>query len=322
MKQLAILLAFLLAVLLMMTGVMAVGNARQSEQMAEQAMQLSSTKAELRKIKKEKASLAEALEKSRSGAELLLRERQAVTRRLANSLSLLEAAEGGRKETAPGMTELLPGDGSGELLLQAAALEQALGQQAQAAMAVRAAQREQKQTAAVQAEQVSPKTAAAQEPAAAAVQPAAAPAQEQPARQPEHSGGAICWAVAAADSSKAEADGTAAIAGGDPGSGSAYAAPEESPQPAAPKQASPAGGNGGDAPSGTHRESPAEETFPPAAVLAVSEAIEIPIEAKPESKLVMLLETLREQAARMEQLLGRLAELAQGLTAPMAAPAK
>ena len=45
-------------------------------------------------------------------------------------------------------------------------------------------------------------------------------------------------------------------------------------------------------------------------------------QAKPESKLVMLLETLREQAARMEQLLGRLAELAQGLTAPMAAPAK
>jgi hypothetical protein len=108
---------------------------------------------------------------------------------------------------------------------------------------------------------------------------AAVPQATVPPQQPAE--GAICWSVAEpeAGSRKADPGSTAAIAD------SGHAAPDESPQPA---------------------------------VLAVSEAVELPVSVKPqpESRLTLLLGALREQAARLEQLLGRLAELVQSLTVP------
>ncbi len=122
MKQLAVLMALLLAVMLLITGVMAVGNARQSEQMAEKSRQVSSLKADLRTAKKENKTLSTELESCRERILALLSERQAVVQRLSRALALLP--EGAAGQTDP----VLPKGqtAAGEALLKAAALEQAL----------------------------------------------------------------------------------------------------------------------------------------------------------------------------------------------------
>ncbi len=159
MKQLAILMAFLLAVMLMITGIMGVGNARQAEQMTERAMQLSSARAELRKVKKEKAALTETLEASQAQVEKLLREQKAVGQKLDGLLLLAQEKE----QSTP--ASLLPMETAGTALLKAGALEKAMFMQSgvQAVMAG--------QTAAM--------------PVEAAAKEAAGPADN----------GRICWAL-------------------------------------------------------------------------------------------------------------------------------
>lgn len=121
MKQLAVLMALFLAVMLLITGVMAVGNARQSEQMVEKSKQISSLKADLRKVKKENKTLSAALDSTGESRARLLLEQQAVAERLRHALALLPGAATG---VAP--QPLPPEPVAGEALLQAMALEQAL----------------------------------------------------------------------------------------------------------------------------------------------------------------------------------------------------
>jgi len=129
MKQLAILMAFLLAVMLLITSVMAVGNARQSEQMVARGRQLSAARTDLRKAKKENTALTAALEKSRDANRHLQAERQAVMQRLKSALALTE------EDPADGAGQATGGKGSSELW---AGLPEGMGVQGEVLLCARA----------------------------------------------------------------------------------------------------------------------------------------------------------------------------------------
>ncbi len=88
MKQLLILMVFLLAVMLMISGVMAVGNAKQSVQIADRVQQLSNLKAELRAVQKENRLLTGELESVQARNRRLHWEQQAVAKQLSGVLTL------------------------------------------------------------------------------------------------------------------------------------------------------------------------------------------------------------------------------------------
>ena len=88
MKQLLILTVFLLAVMLMISGVMAVGNAKQSVQIADRVQQLSNLKAELRAVQKENRLLTGELESVQARNRRLHWEQQAVAKQLSGVLTL------------------------------------------------------------------------------------------------------------------------------------------------------------------------------------------------------------------------------------------
>lgn len=180
MKQLAILMALFLAVLLLITGVMAVGNARQSEQITQRAQQLSSTKAELRKAEKENKLLTAQLENSRERVRGLILEQKAVAGKLENLLAMAKGDE------SSGTATTLPVETAGEALLKAGALEQALFTPG-SVQAVMAGQ-----------QQVASGTDAAAE-------------EADSAHGQEADGSRICWAAGAEEPDKAHAPAVLAV---------------------------------------------------------------------------------------------------------------
>jgi len=119
MKQLLILMVFLLAMMLIFSGVMAVGNAKQSVQIADRVQQLSSLKAELRSVQKENRQLIKELETAQASSRKLRWQQQAVAKQLAGVLSISGS-------NAP-MTAHTGGvQADGEVLLQAMAVRQTL----------------------------------------------------------------------------------------------------------------------------------------------------------------------------------------------------
>lgn len=119
MKQLLILMVFLLALMLIFSGVMAVGNAKQSVQIADRVQQLSSLKAELRSVQKENRQLIKELETAQASSRKLRWQQQAVAKQLAGVLSISGS-------NAP-MTAHTGGvQADGEVLLQAMAVRQTL----------------------------------------------------------------------------------------------------------------------------------------------------------------------------------------------------
>lgn len=119
MKQLLILMVFLLAVMLVFSGVMAVGNAKQSVQIADRVQQLSNLKAELRSVQKENRQLTKELENAQASSRKLRWQQQAVAKQLAGVLSLAESK-------APVMPHTGGSRADGEVLLQAMAVKQTL----------------------------------------------------------------------------------------------------------------------------------------------------------------------------------------------------
>lgn len=88
MKQILALMTFLLVMLLMITTVMAVGNAKQSEMMTQRAQLITSLRAELRSEKQEKEKLTGQLEREQTTARSLRKEKDALNQRL-NRLMLV-----------------------------------------------------------------------------------------------------------------------------------------------------------------------------------------------------------------------------------------
>lgn len=119
MKQLLILMVFLLAVMLVFSGVMAVGNAKQSVQIADRVQQLSNLKAELRSVQKENRQLTKELETAQASSRKLRWQQQAVAKQLAGVLSLAESK-------APVLPHTGGSRADGEVLLQAMAVKQTL----------------------------------------------------------------------------------------------------------------------------------------------------------------------------------------------------
>lgn len=256
MKQLAILMAFLLAVLLLVTGVMAVGNARQAEQMTEKARQLSSTKAELRKANKQVKQLTAQLDSSRDRVRGLLLEQKAVGQRVDGLWAQAQA----------GMAALtMPVEAAGVSLLKAGALE------------------------------------------AGALETAAAVGEEEDTAGTDESAGTgegrICWAaddgagdgaadVAAVSGEASDAGAGDGVADGDAAGGGVAAAVSGG--------ASDAGAVDGD-----------EQASEAAAVLAVSDAVQLPVMEKEEScdPAGHIRELLRPYIQRLEEALEEVQEL-------------
>lgn len=115
MKQLLILMAFLLAMMLLLFVVMAVGNAKQSVQIADRVQQLSNLKAELRSVQKENRTLSGELEAVQAQNRKLRWEQQAVAQQLSG---LLPDPAGG----LPVLPQTAGGQPAGELLLEAMAV--------------------------------------------------------------------------------------------------------------------------------------------------------------------------------------------------------
>lgn len=253
MKQLAILMAFLLAVLLLVTGVMAVGNARQAEQMTEKARQLSSTKAELRKANKQVKQLTAQLDSSRERVRGLLLEQKAVGQRVDGLWAQAQA----------GMAALtMPVEAAGVSLLKAGALE------------------------------------------AAALETAAAVEEEEDTAGTDESAGTgegrICWAAGdvPADGGGADAagdDGAADMDGGETAAGDGGAADMDV-------------GTGAAQADAVEWDEQASEA---AAVLAVSEAVQLPVMEKEEpcDSAGQLRELLRPYVQRLEEALEEVQEL-------------
>lgn len=119
MKQLLILMAFLLAVMLLLFCVMAVGNAKQSVQIADKVQQLSNLKAEMRSVQKENRTLSGELEAVEVQNRKLRWEQQAVAKQLSG---LLPDPEDG----LPGLPQAADEPAAGEVLLEAMAVRQTL----------------------------------------------------------------------------------------------------------------------------------------------------------------------------------------------------
>ncbi|MBQ8149842.1 MAG: hypothetical protein IJ041_04930 [Clostridia bacterium] len=88
MKHLLMLMAFLFFLMLVVSGVMAVGNVKQSEQMAQRIQQVSGLKAELRKAEQRQQELTRELAGWRSRSATLRAGQAAVSRRLGDMLQL------------------------------------------------------------------------------------------------------------------------------------------------------------------------------------------------------------------------------------------
>lgn len=82
MKQILALMTFLFVLMLMITTVMAVGNAKQSEMMTQRAQLITSLRAELRSEKQEKKELTGQLEQEQTMVRSLRKERDTLNQRL------------------------------------------------------------------------------------------------------------------------------------------------------------------------------------------------------------------------------------------------
>lgn len=131
MKHALALMTLFLILLLMITTVMAVGNSKQAQQMAQRAQLISSLRTELRKSQQDIQTLDDQLTAQRAAAKTLRTERDALNLRYARLTALLESpVEPDRLLGAPSLTasgtrnpaQPLPG----ESWLQAEALQQAL----------------------------------------------------------------------------------------------------------------------------------------------------------------------------------------------------
>lgn len=131
MKHALALMTLFLILLLMITTVMAVGNSKQAQQMAQRAQLISSLRTELRKSQQDMQTLDDQLTAQRAAAKTLRTERDALNLRYARLTALLESpVEPDRLLGAPSLTasgarnpaQPLPG----ESWLQAEALQQAL----------------------------------------------------------------------------------------------------------------------------------------------------------------------------------------------------
>lgn len=131
MKHALALMTLFLVLLLMITTVMAVGNSKQAQQMAQRAQLISSLRTELRQSQQDMQALDDQLTAQRAAAKALRTERDALNLRYARLTALLESpVEPDRLLSNPSLTasssrntaQPLPG----ESWLQAEALQQAL----------------------------------------------------------------------------------------------------------------------------------------------------------------------------------------------------
>lgn len=137
MKQLLALMTSLLALMLVITTIMAVGNMKQSEQITQRTQLISSLRADLRQAAQQEKQLNTSLQAQRTAAGALRMERDALSKRYAGLLTLLRCQPAGLTDVAtlPGSDFLLPmgnprrvDELPGEGWLQAQAIHQLVSQ--------------------------------------------------------------------------------------------------------------------------------------------------------------------------------------------------
>ena len=100
MKQILALMTLLLVLLMMITTVMAVGNAKQSEMMTQRAQMISSLRTELRSERQEKEQITGQLETEQGMTRSLRKERDALNRRLSRLMLAVRNQPAGYADTA------------------------------------------------------------------------------------------------------------------------------------------------------------------------------------------------------------------------------
>ena len=137
MKQLLALMTSLLALMLVITTIMAVGNMKQSEQITQRTQLISSLRADLRQAAQQEKQLNTSLQAQRTAAGALRMERDALSKRYAGLLTMLRCQPAGLTDVAalPGSDFLLPignprrvDELPGEGWLQAQAIHQLVSQ--------------------------------------------------------------------------------------------------------------------------------------------------------------------------------------------------
>lgn len=131
MKQILALMTLLLILMLTITTVMAVGNVKQSQQMAQRMQLISSLRADLRSAKQEQETLNTQLECERATSRTLRTERNALNKRYDHLMTLLRSQPVGYTDALPApiswTSPLIPSL-AGESWLQAQALERLLNE--------------------------------------------------------------------------------------------------------------------------------------------------------------------------------------------------
>ena len=129
MKQILALMTIFLILMLTITTVMAVGNVKQSQQMAHRMQLISSLRADLRSAKQEQETLNTQLECERATSRTLRTERNALSKRYDHLMTLLRNQPVGYTDVLPASiswtSPLIP-PLTGECWLQAQALERLL----------------------------------------------------------------------------------------------------------------------------------------------------------------------------------------------------
>lgn len=137
MKQLLALMTSLLALMLVITTIMAVGNMKQSEQITQRTQLISSLRADLRQAAQQEKQLNTSLQAQRTAAGALRMERDALSKRYAGLLTMLRCQPAGLTDVSalPGSDFLLPmgnprrvDELPGEGWLQAQAIHQLVSQ--------------------------------------------------------------------------------------------------------------------------------------------------------------------------------------------------
>lgn len=126
MKQILALMTLFLILMLAMTTVMAIGNGKQSQQMAQRMQLISSLRADLRSAKQEQETLNAQLESERAASRSLRIERNALTKRYDRLMVLLRCQPVGYTDMLPtsnGWTSQRIQPLPGESWLQAQALQ-------------------------------------------------------------------------------------------------------------------------------------------------------------------------------------------------------